>query len=346
MVIKYCPNCVNSPYTKNILMEVCPNCGTNLETEVVYKESALKKRMILSDSSLITEKSHDDHTEENDSEEKYELDFQNRNTSDLVGIDDSSRINNRNKNVYPRSSNRISGRVINYKCSSDEGGQYRRSFFRKLIDYILYGQKSEDVLHRFRVHIGQADSFGYTRAKDIPVNVHGSISNGLSIDNNSDVEIKGKYNANRIFMAKEIYIVNYGSKTKVNFRHDSRFISDFIYMMIAVVFVVITAANYKGGFFDGIGKFFKTWIVMLIIFSILYLFLFAKLLFLSVIMGNKKTSISGVVFLSFIATLVYMNRAAIWNSTGSVIMSFLQSVISTIIFGAIVIYIIKALIGF
>ena len=44
MIIKYCPECIGFPYTKNMSMDTCPTCGSDLETEIVSKESFLKKR--------------------------------------------------------------------------------------------------------------------------------------------------------------------------------------------------------------------------------------------------------------------------------------------------------------
>ena len=350
MIIKYCPECIGFPYTKNMSMDTCPTCGSDLETEIVSKESFLKKREKLGEYKDIYDLSDNTSTVDTDDYQFGDGMESNQNyndDSDLPTLIETSdlAIHKANRVEGVNNGNIIRGRVINYKCSSDEGGQYKRFFIQKLIDFFLYGQKMNDVLHRFCVHVGQSDELGYTYSKDIPVNVYGSVSSGLSLSDNCEVEVKGRYNNNHVFMARDVQVTNYGSGTKINFKHDPKAVADFVFMLIAMVLMVITMVNYDGSFFEGFGIFFKTWMIMLIIFGLLYLFLFAKLLFLSIIMGKGKFSISGVVFLSFIATLIYMNKHIIWASTGPAIMSFLQSIIVTIVFAAIIIYLLKALIG-
>lgn len=318
MVIKYCPFCVGKPYTDDLSRGICPNCGTELLTEMVSGSNGPEGRYRLSFS---------DNASAGNSNSTVSSLTDNSSVSSSVSGNVSAFGGDGGFNVTPSGANSFTGKVVNYTCAQGEKDRaIRRPFLKKLYQFIVYGQKSDDVLHRFFLYTGQSNNIGYSDSSNIPVNVYGSISDGMIIDNNEMLEIRGKFRRDKIFMAREAYIVNNGNPVKIRFRHSPKFIADLIWASIIIILSIFTAITYDGTFVEGISSLAITWILMTLIFLILY---FALLKWIALILLIKKGSktIGGLFASSFIASLVFMNRELIWASTGNIVSQFFWAVL-------------------
>ena len=363
MIIKYCSFCSGKPYTIEMSRDRCPVCGNRLSTELIADENTLdyRNRIVFERDSfdetiddLLDEFSVENNFSGNDSDpfslddisgDEISLGHEvSPSISDIQVYQGDRGTNNGISASY--NSDYIIGRVVNYSCAKEENDKsIKRSFVKKLFHFLIYRQKTDDVLHRFNLYSGEPDELGYSHSHSIPVNIYGGISDGMAISENDVLEIYGKYNNNNVFMGKEAYINNQGNRIKLHFRHSPKFIVDCICSLIVLALIIFTSVNYDASFVEGLGTFIKTWIIMAIVFLVLYFAVFKWIALIKIVTGKGGIPISGVLFSSFIATLLYMNRSLIWASTGSAIMGFLKPIIITIIFFAVIIFLLKMLIG-
>lgn len=195
MIIKYCPKCTMRPYTTDMSVTNCPSCNSNLMIEAVNSENDLIGRPQLNISPNFNQ--------ESDAGSNY----------DSYGEVDSV------TPVYPPinsistdagKKNEIIGRVYGYSNSAEEAGKYKRIFITKIIDALIYGQRTEDVLHRFYLRPEGDTSI----QNDVPVVIHGTLSAGSGITDNSLVKVRGKYH-NGAFYARKITVMNNGRESSV-----------------------------------------------------------------------------------------------------------------------------------
>ena len=240
----------------------------------------------------------------------------------------------------------IKGKVSQYSNSDIEGGRYRRLFAQKLFDAMLYGQRTEDLLHRFKVRVSEGiDTFGNEKYTDVEVNVHGTISGGSLIADNSEVEVSGKYK-NGVLMARRINVVNNGYRSPVNFQ---RSVGGTMYAVLAVAvlaFIIILTAGSGGNFFDKLGKLLTTWLITAAVLTVLYfLFSFSKIGMLSRMSSGKRRSfpLVGILLVSLvIAMLIVYGFGA---NAGSLLSGVLSKVISAIVTIVVIFVILKLILG-
>ncbi|MBQ1685462.1 MAG: hypothetical protein II072_08130 [Clostridia bacterium] len=240
----------------------------------------------------------------------------------------------------------IKGKVSQYSNSDMEGGRYRRLFAQKLFDAMLYGQRTEDLLHRFKVRVSEGvDTFGNEKYTDVEVNVHGTISGGSLIADNSEVEVSGKYK-NGVLMARRINVVNNGYRSPVNFQ---RSVGGTMYAVLAVAvlaFIIILTAGAGGNFFDKLGKLLTTWLITAAVLTVLYfLFSFSKIGMLSRMSSGKRRSfpLVGILLVSLvIAMLIVYGFGA---NAGSLLSGVLSKVISAIVTIVVIFVILKLILG-
>ena len=240
----------------------------------------------------------------------------------------------------------IKGKVSQYSNSDIEGGRYRRLFAQKLFDAMLYGQRTEDLLHRFKVRVSEGiDTFGNEKYTDVEVNVHGTISGGSLIADNSEVEVSGKYK-NGVLMARRINVVNNGYRSPVNFQ---RSVGGTMYAVLAVAvlaFIIILTAGSGGNFFDKLGKLLTTWLITAAVLTVLYfLFSFSKIGILSRMSSGKRRSfpLVGILLVSLvIAMLIVYGFGA---NAGSLLSGVLSKVISAIVTIVVIFVILKLILG-
>lgn len=198
MIIKYCPKCNMRPYTTDMSATNCPSCNSNLMIEAVNSENDLIGRPQLNISPNFNQESdagsnYDSYGEENQTPPIY------------------TPINLKSSDTSEKSKkNEIIGRVYGYSNSAEEAGKYKRIFITKIIDALIYGQRTEDVLHRFYLRPEGDTSI----QNDVPVVIHGTLSAGSGITDNSLVKVRGKYH-NGAFYARKITVMNNGRESSV-----------------------------------------------------------------------------------------------------------------------------------
>ena len=234
----------------------------------------------------------------------------------------------------------VAGKISRYSVTDRSQG-YKRFFITKLIDAFFYHQRTDDVLHRFTVRVDQGkDSFGYSIFKDIPVNVHGNIAGGVQLDENADVEVTGKYK-NNVLMAKSIDIVNSGYRSRVNFQHSRQGILYGILVAVAIIFLIYVGGSYNGGFFENIGSFFVAWLISAVIVTVLYLLLFISRFGRFMAYRNKGFPFVGILLVSFIMALLYMNMFGLGTSVGGALSGALSSILPSIIVIVAIVFLIR-----
>lgn len=197
MIIKYCPKCSMKPYTTDMSVTNCPFCNSNLMLEAVNSESDLIGRSQIN----INQNSNQESDSSSNDDNYGEVNSVSHNLTPS---------NHALTNVCEKSINEIIGRVYGYSNTAEEAGKYKRIFITKIIDALVYGQRTEDVLHRFYLR-----PEGNTSSQnDVPVVIHGTISAGSGIMDNSLVRVRGKFH-NGAFYARKITVMNNGRESSV-----------------------------------------------------------------------------------------------------------------------------------
>lgn len=165
---------------------------------------------------------------------------------------------------------RVYGKIASYTNTIRENSRYGRMFITKLIDAICYRQRMEDVLHSFTVRVTEGiGSYSDIQYRDIPVNVHGTITGGLQLADNQEVEISGKMR-NGILMAESILVVSSNHASPIHFQHSQ--VAALYAILAAGVIGCLIYAGVKsdGAFFDNIGRFLKIWGITFAVCVVLY----------------------------------------------------------------------------
>lgn len=316
MVVKYCSNCIGNPYTENLNMTNCPHCKTALSIKSA-SELDLLGCPVLPDSQSDMPLSPFETTPKTDSDSPFD-DIQPA-QHDYVEVMPPDNVSDPVSTVP----NVIRGRVSQYSSTGKEDGNYRRFFITKIIDALVYKQRTEDVLHRFSVRVDAGtDAFGNRNYRDIPVNVHGTIAGGMQISDNCEVEVTGKYrDRDGVMMAHSVKIINNGYPTTVHFQHSASAILFTVLSIIVLAFLFYVGINFDGEFLEGITTFLKTWLLMFVIITVLYLILcFSRLgRGMSAIFGRKGFPFLGILIISFILALLVINSLNVGASIGNMI---------------------------
>jgi len=201
----------------------------------------------------------------------------------------------------------IRGKIANYSNTAMEGGQYRRLGITRIFDALVYGQRLEDLAHRFTVRVSCGrNAFGNEEFTDVPVNVHGTIAGGIRLDNNLEVEVCGKYR-NGILMARQVQILTNGCRSRVSFQHSIRAIVTLITAVIMLGLILYTGAVSEIGFLETIYQFFLTWLVVfgvILIFSLLFWFTRAGMIARLASQNQNRIPWGTHLIISFIITFI------------------------------------------
>lgn len=350
MIVKYCNKCAGKPYTTNVDIMSCPICLSTLRIESV-DDFSLEERPMLPDT--CEDNQNDYNTQKRfeptktDEEKNLHLPIKERKAKTEVVEREKNSYKNGGfapKNFAPDEC--IRGRVAQYSSTGKEDGEYRRLLPIKIYQAIVYRQRLEDVLHRFTVRVEQGeDALGYQNYTDVPVNVHGTISGGLQIVDNAEVEVCGKYK-NGVLMADSIYVINNGYRSKVSFQHDAKTIMYGILSAIMFLFVFYIAASSDGNFFENMKEFCGIWIIFAAILTVLYLITsLTKIGLLSRMFSKKKWSfpLFGILLISLALAFFFVSAFGSFAGFGSYLSGWVYSLIPIIIIIVAVLFIIKGL---
>ena len=343
MIIKYCKKCPGQPYTIDLNVDSCPRCGSELGL-VSIDESELSGRPQLSVAPTPAPNyrdpySHDDSYGSSNGS-GTDLDHRRPGGRNLVSRTTAGKGAETSASLKSVTGSVISGKLTRYSVTDSEKG-YKRLFVIKLFDALVYHQRMDDILHRFTVRVDQGkDSFGYSNFKDVPVNVHGVISGGAQLDENADVEVTGKYK-NNILMAQSINIVNSGYRSRVNFQRSRQGILYGILAAVAIIFLIYVGVSSKGGFFENIGSFFVAWLISAVIVTVLYFVLFMSRFGWLMAARNKGFPFAGILLVSFIMALLYMNMFGLGTSVGGALSGALSSILPSIIVIVAIVFLIR-----
>lgn len=273
MVIKYCSVCQGKPYTRDLQMDICPECMSNLNIELV-DEYELESRPVLSSCNQQGEDNNDALPVDDYTDTSNVPDVK-RNGGVPVVDDGGSQgfVHPRERDENDRPQNVIRGKVYRYSSSGGEDGSYRRYLPVRIFQALVYRQRLEDVIHRFSVHVEfPSDSMGYDNSIDIPVNAHGTIAGGLQLTDGDEVEVHGKY-LNENFMAERIYIMNNGYRTQVRFQRSVRTIVCGIVLAVLMIAALSASGTIGDDFFTNLGTFFVGWAASFLLVTIIYFIL-------------------------------------------------------------------------
>lgn len=410
MIIKYCSRCSGKPYTTDLSVSKCPQCGAELLSEI-NDEQSLKGRRVFSTPNanpfssssktpntsaprtgnsfgggfasppsspapngfsgsaepmnnsfgkptsgsnafakpFSTDNANSDNAfsgsnnkPENSSHHTSVTPFkENDLAAPFTGNDsqteDSSRKKLKNENL-----NSISGIVSRYNVTDSESG-YKRLFVFKLIDALVYRQRMDDVKHTFTVHVSHGrDEFGYDTYTDIPVCVHGVIAGGTMLEENTEVEVHGKYK-NNCLMADRIQVVNSGYRSTVTFQHSRQGILYAVLAVFALAFLIYVGVSSDGGFFTNIKSFFVAWLISAGIVTVLYLLLFFSRIGRFMAYRSKGFPFIGVLLVSFILALLYMNLFGLRTQATGLFSGLLSSVLPFIIVIIVIVVLFKTI---
>lgn len=341
MLVKYCNKCVGHPYTQDLNITYCPKCGTYLQSEIA-SEADLSKRRKFSTEKEEPEIQKNWSDIEIFSKKEEDLTFE----RNIFPFEETEPKPDYNVNAQNFDNTLIRGKVSQYSSSGKEDGTYRRLLPVKIFQAIVYRQRLEDVLHRFAVRVEHnKDSFGHQSHTDIPVNVHGTISGGLQITDNSEVEVHGKYH-NGVLMADSIYIINNGYKSKVGFQHSIKAIVYGILSAIMLLFVCFVAASSNGGFFTSLKEFCTVWLVAFVILTVLYLLTsLTKIGLIKRMFAKKRPSfpLFGLLLTSLALAFLFLSAFGSFTGFGAYLTGWVYSVIPLVVVIVAIFFMIKSL---
>ncbi len=358
MIVKYCNICPGRPYTTNLQVQTCPKCGSTLGMESV-DESQLEGReqlRIPTSSAPGSEQTfpcgRGDGTEQNVTPQNKAAPRRNGEGNlapageNRIAIPTSRNIDTENIGTFVPEKT-IRGRILQYSSSGKEDGQYRRLFPVRLFQALFYHQRLEDVLHRFTVRVDRGrDALGHDAYTDIPVNVHGTVSGGMQLNDNAEVEVRGKY-CDGVLMASEIYIINNGYSSKVRFQRSvSAIINSILLTIMACVICYIGASS--GNFFESILQFCKVWGIAAVIFCVLYLIANLSKIGILVNMMSKKEKkfpFMGILVVSFTCAFLFIAAFGSIAGFGSYLSGLAMSILPVVIIIIAAFFLLKALIG-
>ena len=349
MVIRYCAHCAGQPYTNNMQVQAYPRCGKPLGIESV-DETTLDDRPMLNIPSDGGDDGDFPEQPAGVSGEPPVPQTDNPWTKPATKKQGNVPAKQHSGPILPAfsrnagSGNCIRGKVFQYSSTGKEDGSYRRFPWTKPIDANVYKQRFEDVLHRFYVRVdGEKDAFGNVTYRDVSVNVHGTIAGGMQIADNSIVEVEGKFQ-NGTLMAERVYIVNSGFRSQVKFQHSPRAIFYGLVAIAALIFMIAIGVGGSGSFFENIGLFLESWLVIAIALSVLYLIsMFTRMGLIIRLLGGKQKGfpLTGIAVISMLLAMVCSNSFGLGNIVGGAVSSALGSVLPIVFFIVIIVVIFK-----
>ena len=349
LFLNICESC--NGYTTDEEETECPVCGNFLVFKAVDEKKAKYKNLdnaSFGDSFDFTDNSTDDlpvadttfKTESKATEDKNIFD-----DDEIIIPETKPQSKPHGKAGFCDSYATYSGVVYNYKNTDTDKSKYSRLLIMKLFDAIVYGQRTEDVLHYFKLHtVTGKDSDGMEISKKINVNVHGTIVGGAHIDEHSRVTVRGKFK-NGVLMATDIIDDDCGSH--IYFKRSYKAIITVI--VLAVLFITsliysITSSKSFSGVFDNIGLFFGTLVAVYAVLVILYMVIsFTKFGLIMRMVSHKKSTVPWValfiVAFAITVLILFGSSGSSGTSSGAVASNgSLSQMISELFICAIMIY--------
>ncbi len=247
---------------------------------------------------------------------------------------------------------RIRGRVMQYSNTGREDGNYRRLLLiQKIPEALIYHQRLEDLLHRFNVRVDPGDRMGYAQYVDVPVNVHGTISGGMQLADNAEVEVEGKFRGGTL-MARRIYVITNGGRSQVKFQRAVGLIVTGILALLALIGVIVFASTVDGGFAANLKYLCIAWGITFAVSSVLYLLLIlSRLGLVARIVGGQRPRFPFVGILLFslmVAMIITYNfgpgaALSLGATVGGFFSSLLSAAIPIIVLIVIVLILLKLL---
>ncbi|MBQ5823453.1 MAG: hypothetical protein IIW48_01455 [Clostridia bacterium] len=370
MIVKYCNNCPGRPYTEDLNALACPVCGAALQVESVEKGDLFGRCMLpgekndfaFGDFPTGAGSSGFDKSNQTDMQPKFDPwgspsdesgnnsnlkpSFPDTVSPQLLTTKSTSTQSTVNNGIF-LNQRTIRGKVSQYTSSGKEDGEYRRFLPQKIYDAIVYRQRLEDVLHRFVVRVEHdEDELGYQQYNDIPVNIHGTISGGLQLVDNAEVEVHGKYRKNGVLMADEIHVISNGYESKVGFQRSVKAIVYGILSALMFFFVCFVAATSDGNFFASIKEFCTVWLITAAVLSVLYLLTqLTTIGILSRMFSKKKRSfpIFGILLVSLALAFLFVSAFGSFAGFGSYLSGWIYSIVPIVIIIVAIFFMIKSL---
>lgn len=344
MMIKYCPNCTGHPYTKEIEYDKCPICGTTLYGELADEKSLTNREKLFFNTNTDSDGKQIQPSLQNDADIFSEDPSINENVT-LFNSSYKAKSDTKGQSSQTKV---VRGKIGSYSSSGKEDGNHRRLLISKIFDAIVYNQRLEDLLHRFVVRTESGfDEFGNTNHIDVPVNVHGTIAGGMQLADNCEVEVHGKYNRNGVLLAKKIYILNNGYKTRVKFQHSISAIVYSILFIIALAVAIYYSCTESGYFLDNMKYFVITWGIIVAIMSVLYITLIMSKIGIATRIATGKPGkfpFLGILIFSFIIAAVILLLLGGISGISALLISLLKYIIPIIILIVIVVLLLKIII--
>ena len=237
-----------------------------------------------------------------------------------------------------RPGNTVIGQIDNYSNTATEPGMYRRMAFQRLIDAVVYGQRVEDLLHRFTVRVGSDDPLSGNYV-NVPVNVHGTIAGGMQLVDNLRVEVTGAYK-DGVLMARHIYVLNAGSRVEVKFQRNYGGIAILLAILLVIGFIAAGGLGDLGVLFSNLETFLTTWVFMSLIVAAVCYFIFPRFL--------GRVPLVAVLVLGFLFALCSMNAFGLGNAANGFMDSIailLSNLIGPVVSLLLLGFIIKLILG-
>lgn len=354
MLVKYCGICSGRPYTTEMQLNNCPKCGSQLSIESADEIELEERVQIVVPQKPISDNGGFEDTLPNKPFSNFGADNENDIDADYPQNVPAEKTDS-SKNVFFSTSKKgafvsdktIRGKVVQYSSSGREDGIYRRHLPVKIYQALVYRQRLEDVLHRFLVRVEQGeDGLGYQDSVYIPVNVHGTISGGLQIYDNAEVEVHGKYR-NSVLMADRVDIINNGYKSKVGFQRSVKAITYGILFAIILALICFVAASSNGTFLADAKEFCVVWLVFAAILTIIYLMLsLTKIVLFARMFSNKRRSFPfvGILIISLVLALLFVSVFGSFAGFASFLSGWIYALIPIIIMVIAVFFLLKKIV--
>ena len=335
MRVKYCRRCSGEPFTIDTDMRTCPICGSPLFTKNVDSVE-LEGRLDLSsltagntdqtDNRVVITEPKSRKTEVLSNRPERRMQAQNLQETGMVRTFFGDVI--------------IRGQVHDYINSDIEGQRFVRTPIEKVIDAVLFRQRTDDILHRFNVRLeGDQrldEEYGYS---SVPVNVYGTIGAGMGIQNGDRVEVVGRLR-NNVLLAKDVTVLTNGVGSRVRFRRDLRFVSLLLVLAAVLATGYVVSGYVKQIPFTAVLYFLKIWGIFAAAIAVLYY----TLIFSRTIWRNRGPfPIVIILVVALIAAYLFVGKFGIGASIIAVIERYITALLPTILVIALMIYLIKAM---
>ena len=166
------------------------------------------------------------------------------------------------------------------------------------------------------------------------MNVYGTVSGGLALYDNCEVEVTGKYKGN-VLMAKEIRMIMSGSEVPVHFQHDVRSIAIGLFVLVLIVAGIFLFRNMdlSAAGFNALG-FLETWLIFAGVLIFLYFAVFTSrngMALRDLIGPEKRAPLVSILILAFILAVWFSFRFGTNTSVFAVAWMYLSQYLPVVL---------------